>query len=433
MNPSDLLEILQHRESDRVEFKSSITPDSVHDMVALLNTQGGYIFYGVDNEGYLMGLADRDAKQKISDLMQAIHPAPKTKIHLLSSGNKKAVCLELAANGRLYSHRQKVWVRVGANNRPLDLHELFSHAGESALISFDQQLSQVPSDDLQPMLVKEFLDLRKKHRNLRIPDEDPAEVLARLGYARNGRLTYGGLLLFGRSVDQNLINNRVHVVLFKDRVNREVLDSKEFRGNLPALIDSVLDYLHVAVPIRSRIRGRKRLDVPEVPIEMLRELVTNALLHRNYVDANETKIMIAPQEMEIINPGSFLSGVTPDKPRHKTRNNVLSQYLFEAGRIEKYGSGIPLIFRLAKRNRLQVDYHLEAFATRVTIRKKEYDPVKDKIVRTLMEKSPLSAAEVASLTGLSRSTLQRRIVDLIDEGRMMAEGRGKRRRYSLST
>lgn len=331
MNPSDLLELLQHRESERMEFKSSITSD----------------------------------------------------------------------------------------------------AGESALFSFDQQLSQVSSDDFQPALVKEYLVLRQKHRNLQIPNEDLTEVLMKLGYAREGCLTYGGLFLFGRSVDQTLVNNRVHVVLFKDRVNREVLDSKEFRGNLLALIDSVLDYLHVAIPIRSRIKGRKRLDVPDMPIEMLRELVTNALLHRNYVDNNETKIMIAPQEMEIINPGSFLSGVTPDKPRHKTRNNLLAQYLFEVGRIEKYGSGIPLIFRLARKIRLQVDYHLEAFATRVTIRKKDYDPARDKIVMALMEKTSLSAPELASLTHLSRSTLQRRIAELIDQERITGEGAGKRRRYSV--
>jgi ATP-dependent DNA helicase RecG len=428
-NPHYLLELIENRESDQVEFKTSISSDSIHDIVAFLNSSGGMIFYGVNNEGKVVGVKASDPRQKISDLLQAVHPAPQTKIHLLKSNKNKIFCLQLFSDGRLYSHKQKVWIRVGANNRPLDLHEMFSYAGESALFSFDQQLSHIPVDDAKISLIKDFFNSRKKHRNLKIPDDDCFRVLEKMGYARDGRLTYGGVLLFGKSVNQQLVNNRVHVVIFKDRVDRIVLDNKEFQGNLLGLIDSVLDFLHISIPIWSNIKGRERVDIPQMPIEMLREIVTNALLHRNYVDTNEVKIFIAPGEMEIINPGSFLFGVSPEKPQHKTRNNMLAQYLFEIGRIEKYGSGIPLIFRLAKINQLSVHYFLEAFSTRIIIRKKDGDRITERILKILKGKS-LTAAEISQMTGLSRSTIQRRLRKLLKTDMIISEGRGKATRYS---
>ncbi len=432
-NKDFLLELIEHRESDCVEFKSSIASSSIHDMVAFLNTRGGIIFFGVNDTGEIIGLQESHIHQKISDLLQAVEPAPKSEIHVLHRGQKKIGCLELSSNGRLYSYKQKVWIRVGANNRPLDLHELFTFAGESALFSFDQQLSQIPTHDANSRLMKAYLMLRNKHRNFSIPKEALGAILDKLGYAREGRLTYGGLLLFGRSVNKTMINNRIYVVTFKDRMDREVLDSKEFRGNLLKMIDDVLDYLHTSIPIVSSVKDRERIDIPLIPIEMLRELVTNALLHRNYVDTNEVKIFLAHNSIEIANPGSFLPGISPEKPRHKTRNNLLAQYLFEIGRIEKYGSGLPTIFKLAKVHNLEVTYHLDSFSTRVIIRAKSSDQDFDTIIEVMKDTSRVSAAQVSKLTGISRSTLQRKLQIMIDEEKICKEGIGKATRYFLPT
>ena len=81
----------------------------------------------------------------------------------------------------------------------------------------------------------------------------------------------------------------------------------------------------------------QREDKFDIPIKALRELMINALIHRDYETTADVRVFILDDRVEIINPGHFPKGVTPSKPKHEPVNRTLSQYMYDIGFIEKYG------------------------------------------------------------------------------------------------
>jgi len=79
-----------------------------------------------------------------------------------------------------------------------------------------------------------------------------------------------------------------------------------------------------------------RIDKMEYPMKAIREGVINALIHRNYYEPADTRVMIFDDRIEIVNSGSFPEGVTPEKPRHIPVNPALCQLMYDVGFIEKY-------------------------------------------------------------------------------------------------
>ncbi len=92
----------------------------------------------------------------------------------------------------------------------------------------------------------------------------------------------------------------------------------------------------------------RREDKFEYPIKALREAINNALVHRNYLETGDVRVFIFDNRIEIINPGNFPEGVSPDNPIHKPVNEILSKFVYDIGFIDKYGSGIQMMKDLSK-------------------------------------------------------------------------------------
>jgi ATP-dependent DNA helicase RecG len=90
----------------------------------------------------------------------------------------------------------------------------------------------------------------------------------------------------------------------------------------------------------------QRIDKLEYPIKAIRECIINALIHRNYFEPADTRVAIYDDRIEIISPGTFPEGVTPEEPKHVPVNPILCQLMYDVGFIEKYGSGIYMINEL---------------------------------------------------------------------------------------
>ena len=90
-----------------------------------------------------------------------------------------------------------------------------------------------------------------------------------------------------------------------------------------------------------------RDDKFEYPLAALREAIINALIHRNYQKLSDVRVFIFDNRVEIINPGTFPEGVSPDAPVHEPVNPILSRFMYDIGFIERYGSGIRMMKRLS--------------------------------------------------------------------------------------
>jgi ATP-dependent DNA helicase RecG len=76
----------------------------------------------------------------------------------------------------------------------------------------------------------------------------------------------------------------------------------------------------------------------------------HAIIHRDYRETSDTRVLMFPDRIEIINAGTFPEGTSPENPRHIPINPFICQLMYEFGYVEKYGTGILMMKDECKRN-----------------------------------------------------------------------------------
>jgi ATP-dependent DNA helicase RecG len=94
--------------------------------------------------------------------------------------------------------------------------------------------------------------------------------------------------------------------------------------------------------------GIFRKNIPFIPIEVVRELVANALVHRTYTTRGDIFVNLFPDRLEIHNPGRLPYGVTPQNILSQSvrRNEHLSKVFYDLNLMEREGSGYDLVYEL---------------------------------------------------------------------------------------
>jgi len=190
----------------------------------------------------------------------------------------------------------------------------------------------------------------------------------------------------------------------------------------------------------------QRIDKYEYPIKALKEAIINGLIHRDYQSRADVRVFIFDDRVEIVSPGSFPEGVTPEKPIHKPVNSILSNYMYDIGLIERYGSGIYLENELCRINGNEKPiYDLGEIETKVIfksqVRTISMDGVGEKYG---LNKRQAKAAEyidrIGTITnkeyrqlfpGINKKTVFRDLKSLVERGILIQKGEKKGRYYQL--
>jgi ATP-dependent DNA helicase RecG len=93
--------------------------------------------------------------------------------------------------------------------------------------------------------------------------------------------------------------------------------------------------------------GMFKLRVPAYPVEVVREVLLNAVTHRDYSDPGYVLVRHTVSELVVTSPGGFLSDITPQNIlRHEplTRNPILAAAFLKLGLVEQAGVGRRRIF-----------------------------------------------------------------------------------------
>lgn len=436
----DLIRILKQGEGEEVEFKSHFVKDIAKDICAFSNTVGGHVLFGIDDKGEVVGTGDENIEQKVSDVLQGIYPHPDVKMEMVKIGDKQISHIIVSPSDRLHSVGNVVYLRMGLNNRPLSTHEVIEKAAESALVFFDELPSDVPLEAISQSMVTNYLEKRRSIRgvNSRGSIEDNL-ILLKIVKDVDGIIkpTKGGLLFFSENPQEYLPNARVRLVWFQDEDMRKYIDSREFSGPIWKMVDDIEDYfLKNLKVVGGAMTGWKREEFLEYPMDALREAVINALIHRNFFDASEVQIFIFPSSIRIKNPGNFPPGVTPEVPEHKPRNPYLSQYMYDMGYVEKYGSGIRKIKMACDAHPLvMVDFILKPYRTELVFRKDKVPKLDEpdmKVLDLVRILKSTTSTEISQKIGLSRVSVVKRLNNLVLKGFIEKTGQGRSTRYAIA-
>jgi ATP-dependent DNA helicase RecG len=454
----DVKALLKEGESETLEFKESLQlKDEIGITVsAFSNSKGGVILVGVSDTVEIRGV--QVGKKTLTDLAEYVKkntdPSiyPEIKIHTIE--NKKIVFIKIKESSEkpvfFKSHTYK---RVGTTNQKISSSEIRKLAREpKRLTSWDEQIHEDTTlEDIDWKFVNEFfLPLYEEVSQKKISGK-PQLILESLTCIKSNKPTNAGILLFGRDLQKFFPNSYIALARYRgNQVSTERLDYKEFSGNLFQQIDECDKYIKTHIAVMSRLHPYQvqREDIPEYGIFSIRELITNAICHRDYENQN-TKVIIKifDERIEFYNPGGLPQDITPKNITEKqfSRNPIIAKVLAKVKYIEELGEGWDKIIKEHKEHPLKPrlpKIKSDRYTTTVTIfsTRGKFETIEGQVelnerqkyvLERIREQGFTRSIEIQNQFGVTRDTANRDLNYLIKLNLIKREGRGKKVRYAL--
>jgi ATP-dependent DNA helicase RecG len=318
-------------------------------LVAFANTAGGKVLVGVDDQTRKpLGVeSPLDEEERLGSLIaDSIAPRLVPNLEMVTIEGKTLLIIEVyLSNARPHYLKSQgaengVYVRLGSSNRQAD-RELIGELRRSVEgLAFDEMpMPELSVADLDRVAIGKCFG---KDRQL----DDGALQTLKLLRLEQGKLvpTKGAMLLFGKERIFHFPDAWVQCGRFVGTDKAQIFDHIEIEESLPQLLDSILLFL--------KKHAMRRRDVWSIPLEILREVIINALVHSDYSQRGAPiRVAFFDDRIEVENPGILLPGMTIEDMKQgisKIRNPVIARVFRELRLIEQWGSGVRRIFRQAE-------------------------------------------------------------------------------------
>lgn len=328
-------------ESERIEYKFQMIDDIYKEVIAFANTDGGVIYFGIDDKGNLIGIdnVDETYTRLTNGIRDAIAPDVTMFVRYVLQDNK-VIQIEVAeGNYKPYYLKSKgmkpagVYVRQGTSSVQASPEQIRQMIKESDGDSYEDSRS------LEQDLTFHAAETAFERYGI----EFSVEKYRALGITQNDIYTNLALLL------SDQCHHTIKVAVFKDEFCTEFRDSKEFGGSVFKQFEDVVNYLALCNKTVSTIKGLVRTDKQDYPEEAIREALLNALVHRDYSFSGSIIINVNESNMEFISIGGLLPGLSAEDIRNgisQPRNRNLAEIFHRLKLIESYGTGIRKIYQL---------------------------------------------------------------------------------------
>ena len=358
-------------ESINIEYKVEMPKKSekyMKTVVAFANGRGGRIVFGVDDKTLnIVGMNPDTIFQTMDSITNAISDSCEPKIYpdvtLQSIDDKTIIVVEIHPGPmRPYYIKNKglvdgTYVRVAGTSRHAEGYMLKELILEGQNRYFDNEpceYLEINEDD-----IKDLCDKMKKIAIENIwNDEEKAairdvtkNILITWGILKedNGKIipTNAYALLTGKMQ----IQPTIQCAVFKGKTRAYFVDRREFSGPIQDQVQLAFQYVLEKINMGMQIKGIYRQDVYELPINSVRELIANAVAHRNYLEPGNIQVAIFDDRLEVTSPGMLLNTVSIKKMIEgysRLRNPAIANAFAYMKIIEKWGTGIPRILRECK-------------------------------------------------------------------------------------
>ena len=212
---------------------------------------------------------------------------------------------------------------------------------------FDASPCEATLDDLDEEHLRSFLHTARSARELPLPANGRlGDVLEHLGLLRSEGLTNAAVLLFGKDPQRFFISSEVTCAHFHGTAVAKPMPSHQvYRGTVFNMVDRAVAFVlgRIARSVGTRAESTQAPVKCEIPIEVVREAIVNAVAHRDYTENGSVQVMLFSDRLEIWNPGRLPPPLTPAKLRGPHRsipaNPLLADGLYLTKYIERIGTG----------------------------------------------------------------------------------------------
>jgi predicted HTH transcriptional regulator len=341
--------------------------DLAKDVVAFANKKGGFLFIGIVDDTKEVNLNFIYDDTKVFELVRQIQdrtlPSITLKAHKLTVDETDLLLLEIPFSQQLHcTSKGEYLIRSNDGNRTIEPHEIATVQAEKGLIVFDRKtwkLNLTSSEtDKYGNSIPGWQDLEKTRTLFqRIQSEkpqspylknNPLEFTETLGLIReeNGEMlpTTTGILFIGnqKALRELPYNQIKYIHYFEDGSYAPF----EYVGNLIEIADACFAQLKSEIKLKEFHLGLFREYIEDYPEIVLREMLINAIAHRDYSRQQIIEIRKYPNYLEFESPGRFPNGIDETNFLRKTnpRNPAIMDVFREINYAEKAGSGFDKIF-----------------------------------------------------------------------------------------
>ena len=343
-------------------------PDEIGEYISALSNGAamsrepyGYMFWGVHNETHVVTGTKFSFQRDVSDdksepfqhyLGRNLSPRLFFRFEEEEIDGKRIVGLVIpAAQSYPTSYKGERYIRIGSSKENLRKYPereaaLFQILNEkkNPTDKWETQLSRYHIVDINKPLFDDYLKKAKAAGRLEIEGNEPESVLNSIEVADGATLLNAGAAVF---VDSGI--NEVQITRFPTDERLTILDTKRYTGSILKLADKVVLYISDAMDWRAEFDGSvSRKEIPEVPVEAIREAVINAFAHRQIESRQAVDISIYKSFIDVYSPGLFPENLEPRDFIHKNikpprRNPLITKTLYYSKDMEAVATGFKRI------------------------------------------------------------------------------------------
>ncbi len=401
MTRDELSELIRSGEDSYVEFKRDDLPNHelAKELVGFLNLDGGAVLLGVEDDGRISGTMRKRLEEWVVETCREKIAPPI--VPLLSwvrdaepGRDVLIVRVPLGPDkpyARLHNRRKTYYIRVGSTSREASREELERMFQASGRVFHG--LKPVPGATFEALDARRLRDYFTRVLQGEAPADGDLEgwriLLSNIDLmtvsAGQRVATVDGVLLFGKNPKRFLPQSGIRAVCYPgtepDYATRA---DEDLRGPmLPlgaadgslvelGLVEQARDFVRRNTTPSAYLEGGRRIDRWEYPEEVVREVVVNALVHRDYsIAGTDIFLAIFADRLEVQSPGSLPNTVTLEGmksgvryARNQTLVNVMRDYRY----VDARGMGVrnKIIPGMRAHNGTEPDFVVEE--SRVTVR-----------------------------------------------------------------
>ncbi len=429
---------MEFRESETVELKREYVDDIRKEIIAMVNTSGGTIYIGVDDDGSAIGIAHPDSviQQVTNSVRDTIIPDATMFLHYETIRIEEVQVVVIHAQrgtARPYYLKAKgmrpegVFVRQGTSSVP---------ASETAIRLMIKETDGDNYEDMRSLT--QSLTFRTATEAFAQQNLELAEAqMKTLGIMdADGIYTNLGLLL------SDQCPHILKAATFGGVDQQNFQDRREFTGSLLKQLEDAYAYLELRNQTHATFEGLKRTDREDYPDVALREALLNAIVHRDYAFSAGTLIGVYTNRIEFTSVGGLVHGILLEDVLmgiSVCRNQKLANVFYRLKLIEAYGTGIRKIRDSYQGTQSKPEFFATNNAFKLILPNlttgKAAEIIADSpekaVLMLIQESGSITRANIESRLNLKSASANRLLRRMSEAGSIQIVGKGRNTRYEL--
>lgn len=429
-------------ENEQIEFKKTTGElnEAMRSVSAILNKHGkGTIYFGLKNNGTpsLFQITDSTMRDVSRKVFESIRPQIFPTIEKIKIDGIDVIEMDFSGNNQPYSAFNIYYIRIADEDRELSPEELRKiMIGKEYEENWDTRLTDETIDDVDEKTIQNFVSRGIKCGRIPQQDYTNEELLSRLSLCSNRKLNNAGRILFSKNHPITL-----KLAVFATEVKETFIDMQTLEGNLFELVPKAINYIVSNMRWRVEISEdhQHRKEIPELPVNAMREAVINSFAHARYDLNIFHEIDIFSNRISITNPGSFASDYLPEDFVNNSigsdlRNRLIAKTLYLCQDVESFGTGVRNIYSLCREYKVPLDYNNRENTFTFNFYRKDRNEISEglglstnekKVLEILSSNPSSTAKQIGQSLGKSSRTIQRITESLRQKGLIVRQGNQK--------